>query len=126
MAERPSGPGPSRAVTILLWQILVGVAVLAAWQGLVSLSILDPFFVSRPSAIAQRVATWMIGGSLWPHLATTLEEAVLGLLIGAAMGISLGFSLARSPFLGRVFDPYIKMLNAVPRVVLAPLFLLWF
>jgi len=113
-------------VTILLWQILVGVAALAAWQGLVSLRILDPFFVSRPSAIAQRVATWMISGSLWQHLATTLEEAVLGLLIGAAMGISLGFSLARSPFLGRVFDPYIKMLNAVPRVVLAPLFLLWF
>ena len=126
MAERSGGPRRSGAVTILLWQILVGVAALAAWQGLVSLRILDPFFVSRPSAIAQRVATWMISGSLWQHLATTLEEAVLGLLIGAAMGISLGFSLARSPFLGRVFDPYIKMLNAVPRVVLAPLFLLWF
>ncbi|HXM31579.1 MAG TPA: ABC transporter permease, partial [Xanthobacteraceae bacterium] len=63
---------------------------------------------------------------LWPHLATTLEEALLGLLIGAATGISLGFSLARSPLVGRVLDPYIKMLNAVPRVVLAPLFLLWF
>ncbi len=126
MAEPRSGPGASGTATILLWQILVGVAVLSAWQGLVSLNILDPFFVSRPTAIVQRVATWMIGGSLWQHLAATLEEALLGLLIGAAMGISLGFSLARAPFLGRVFDPYIKMLNAVPRVVLAPLFLLWF
>jgi NitT/TauT family transport system permease protein len=111
---------------ILVWQVLVGVGVLSLWQGLVSLKILDPFFVSRPTAIAQRVAAWTVGGSLWPHLATTLEEALLGLLIGAAMGISLGFSLARSPFVGRVLDPYVKMLNAVPRVVLAPLFLLWF
>jgi len=126
VAERRSGPGPSGTATILVWQILVGVAVLSAWQGLVSLKILDPFFVSRPTAIAQRVATWMIGGSLWQHLATTLEEALLGLVIGSAMGISLGFSLGRAPFLARVFDPYIKMLNAVPRVVLAPLFLLWF
>jgi NitT/TauT family transport system permease protein len=126
VAERRAAAGPLGSAAILSWQILVGVAVLSLWQGLVSLKILDPFFVSRPTAIAQRVAAWMIGGSLWQHLATTLEEALLGLVIGSAMGISLGFSLARSPFLGRVLDPYIKMLNAVPRVVLAPLFLLWF
>ena len=126
MAERRRGAAPPGPAAILLWQILVGVAVLSLWQGLVSMKILDPFFISRPTAIAQRVATWMIGGSLWQHLATTLDEALLGLLIGSVMGISLGFSLARSPLLGRVFDPYIKMLNAVPRVVLAPLFLLWF
>src|SRR5204862_4416698 len=62
----------------------------------------------------------------WRHLAVTMEESILGLLVGAALGITSGFALARSPFLGRVLDPYIKMLNAVPRVVLAPLFLLWF
>ena len=91
-----------------------------------SLGVLDPFFVSRPTDIARRVATWVAGGTLWPHLATTLEESLLGLLIGSALGISLGFWLGRSPLLARVLDPYIKMLNAVPRVVLAPLFLLWF
>jgi NitT/TauT family transport system permease protein len=56
----------------------------------------------------------------------TLEEAVLGLIVGSVLGIALGFVLARSPFAARVADPYIKMLNAIPRVVLAPLFLLWF
>jgi len=94
VAERRAGAVPAGRAVILLWQVLVGVAVLLSWQGLVSLKILDPFFVSRPTAIAQRVAAWTAGGSLWPHLATTLEEALLGLLIGAAMGISLGFSLA--------------------------------
>jgi NitT/TauT family transport system permease protein len=116
---------PGRAV-ILFWQAAVGAAALALWQGLVSFKVLDAFFVSRPSDIAQRIAQWVVSGSLWTHLAVTLEESLLGLVVGAAMGISLGFSLGRSPLLAGIFDPYIKMLNAVPRVVLAPLFLLWF
>jgi NitT/TauT family transport system permease protein len=113
------------ARSVTFWRIVTGVAVLALWQGLVSANLLDPFFVSRPSAIAVRIATWIQIGTLWGHLATTLEESLLGLLVGAALGISLGFALARAPFVAAVCDPYIKMLNAIPRVVLAPLFLLW-
>jgi NitT/TauT family transport system permease protein len=114
------------ASTVLFWQVVLGVTALTFWQTLVSLKLLDAFFVSRPSDIAQRIGQWILTGSLWGHLAVTLEESVLGLLVGAAMGISLGFSLGRSPMLASILDPYIKMLNAVPRVVLAPLFLLWF
>jgi len=109
-----------------VWQIVVGVTALALWQGLVSLKLLDPFFVSRPTDIGRRIATWISSGTLWPHLIVTLEESLLGLVVGAALGIALGFVFARSPMVARVFDPYIKMLNAIPRVVLAPLFLLWF
>jgi NitT/TauT family transport system permease protein len=112
--------------SVLFWQVAVGIIALSLWQGLVAVKVLDPFFVSRPTDIVGRMATWIASGFLWRHLATTLEESLLGLLIGAATGISCGFSLARSPILARIFDPYIKMLNAVPRVVLAPLFLLWF
>jgi len=115
-----------RRATILAWQILVGVTTLVLWQVLVSLNLLDPFFVSRPSDIARRIGTWIAAGTLWPHLIVTLEESLLGLVVGAAFGIALGFLFARSPMIARVFDPYIKMLNAIPRVVLAPLFLLWF
>jgi sulfonate transport system permease protein len=112
--------------SVLFWQAAVGIIALSLWQGLVAVKLLDPFFVSRPTAIVGRMAIWIASGFLWPHLATTLEESLLGLLIGATAGISCGFSLGRSPVLARIFDPYIKMLNAVPRVVLAPLFLLWF
>jgi NitT/TauT family transport system permease protein len=112
--------------SVLFWQVAVGAAFLSAWQGLVSLKLLDPFFVSRPTDIGARILRWLASGSVWGHLAVTLEESLLGLLAGAAIGISLGFALARTPFLASVLDPYIKMLNAVPRVVLAPLFLLWF
>src|SRR5262249_32632929 len=80
----------------------------------------------RPSDIGARIVRWITSGRLWRHLAVTLEESLLGLVAGAAIGISLGFTLARHPFAARVCDPYITMLNAVPRVVLAPIFLLWF
>ncbi|HUC76818.1 MAG TPA: ABC transporter permease [Vicinamibacterales bacterium] len=115
----------SRA-SITLAQLALGAIILATWQAGATLKLLDPFFFSRPTDIAGRVALWVANGSLWRHLVVTLEEAVLGLIIGAAIGITLGFVLARSPFAARVLDPYIAMLNAIPRVVLAPLFLLWF
>ncbi len=121
MERERSGRAP-----VLASQLALAAVALTAWQLGASLKLLDPFFFSRPSDIAVRIATWLGTGSLWPHLAVTLEESLLGLLLGAALGIALGFGLARMPFAARVFDPYIKMLNAVPRVVLAPLFLLWF
>jgi len=117
--------GFSRA-SVAASQLALGLATLAAWQAGASSKLLDPFFFSRPSDIARRIVTWIASGSLWPHLVVTLEESLLGLVIGAAFGITVGFALARLPFAARVLDPYIKMLNAVPRVVLAPLFLLWF
>ncbi len=124
MAERSEAA--IRRPVVLFWQVAVGIAALTLWQLLVSWKILDAFFVSRPSDIAQRIAQWMTTGTLWGHLASTLEESLLGLVVGAALGIALGFWFGRSPLLASVFDPYIKMLNAIPRVVLAPLFLLWF
>jgi len=110
---------------VRFWQLVLGIVIVSLWQGLVAAGLLDPFFVSRPSAIAARIGAWIATGMLWGHLATTLEESLLGLLVGALLGISLGFGLARAPLVAAVCDPYIKMLNAVPRVVLAPLFLLW-
>lgn len=115
----------SRA-SIALSQLALGAVILAVWQEGVALKLLDPFFVSRPTDIAGRIGLWMANGSLWRHLLVTLEEALLGLMVGAVIGITLGFALARAPFAARVLDPYIAMLNAIPRVVLAPLFLLWF
>jgi sulfonate transport system permease protein len=128
VADRASRAGAAevRRSTIAFWQVACGMTALAIWEALVAVRALDPFFVSRPSEIVRRVAAWSGDGTLWRHLAITLEESLLGLLIGSALGIGLGFWLGRSPRLAMVADPYIKMLNAVPRIVLAPLFLLWF
>ncbi len=111
---------------VFAWQLAIGIGAVASWQWLVGVKLLDPFFVSRPSDIAIRIATWVTSGVIWGHLLITLEEAFLGLVAGAVLGITLGFVLARSPLVARICDPYITMLNGVPRVVLAPIFLLWF
>jgi sulfonate transport system permease protein len=111
---------------ITIAQIALLAVVLSGWQAGVALKLLDPFFFSRPSDILGRILEWGTSGMLWGHLAVTLQESLLGLVLGAALGIVFGFGLARSFFAAHVLDPYIKMLNAVPRVVLAPMFLLWF
>jgi NitT/TauT family transport system permease protein len=113
-------------IPIIVWQALLGIAALSAWQELVNAGRLDKFFFSRPSDIAVRIATWIRTGSIFPHLLVTMEEAALAFVLGAASGVVLGFGLARAPRLGALLDPYIRLLNALPRVVLAPIFLLWF
>lgn len=112
--------------TVRIAQVAVGVAVLAGWELGAATGALDPFFFSRPTAIAGQIISWLTDGAIFRHLWITLEEAMLALLIGAAAGLGFGFLLARAPLLAEILDPYIKMLNALPRVVLAPIFLLWF
>src|SRR5262249_44931631 len=65
-------------------------------------------------------------GYLWPHLLVTLTEAMLAFVIGTLAGAATGLALARVELLAAVFDPYIRILNALPRVILAPIFILWF
>ena len=71
------------------------------------------------------IADPCFGKTVWQHLAITLVEGILAFAIGAILGIAFGFLFAVIPLLSQVFDPYIKMMNALPRVVLAPIFMLW-
>jgi NitT/TauT family transport system permease protein len=107
-------------------QIGFFVFVVALWQGLVDGGALDPFFFSRPSDIAERLGKWLVSGTIYGHLAITLVEAMLAFVIGTVAGIIAGFALARVELLAAVFDPYIRILNALPRVILGPIFILWF
>ncbi len=89
---------------------------------------IDPFFYGRPSGIASQLWTWITNGTaqgpLWLQVATTLEEAFLGFLIGVVLGIIFGVALGRVALLSDVFAPYIKALNAMPRVVLGSIFII--
>src|ERR1700730_9352619 len=106
-------------------QLALGMTFLLAWEWGSRSGLLDQFFFSRPSDVAARVWRWVASGSIWPHLLTTFVEAALSLAIGAAGGVVSGFALARIPALAALFDPYIRIADSLPRVVLAPLFLLW-
>jgi len=112
-------------------QLLVAVIVIGAWQLLSSVPVfgvvwLPPFFFSKPGDVAMRVVKWFVDGSIWKHLWITLAESMLAFVIGSIAGVFIGFWFARKPAIAAVFDPYVKMINALPRVVLAPIFTLWF
>jgi NitT/TauT family transport system permease protein len=116
----------SRRRLVLPLQAGVFALLVGAWQALAASGAIDPFFFSRPSAIAWQIWRWMVSGYIWPHLFVTLAEALLAFVIGTASGIVAGLAFARIELLAAVFDPYIRILNALPRVILAPIFILWF
>jgi NitT/TauT family transport system permease protein len=116
---------------LLALQVGVGLAFLLLWHVLTVYPILGQpkqiqFFFSTPVDVLARVAKEFAGGEIWRHLEITLRETVLAFVFGAAGGIAFGFLFARRELLAAVFEPYIKAANALPRVVLAPIFALWF
>jgi NitT/TauT family transport system permease protein len=132
-AESPL-PDPRRAATkrrYTVWSIrvLLVVAVLGSWEYSAS-TFLDPFFYSKPSLVWQKLVDWFtVGtsqGSIWEQIEVTLEEALGGFVLGAIAGVVLGILLGRSRLLSDICAPFIKAANAVPRIVLASLFVIWF
>ncbi|WP_336713756.1 ABC transporter permease [Arthrobacter sp. USHLN218] len=109
-----------------VYQLVLAAVVLGAWELLGRAGIIDEFFFPLPSDILATVWSWISTGYVFPHLWITMQEALLAFAVGAAAGLFLGFLLARVRFLERLFDPFLQMFNALPRVVLAPIFLLWF
>ena len=115
-----------RKVIVLRWAILV--AVLGGWEVAARTGVIDPFFFSMPSAVAVRTWEWITEGTaqgpLWQQVAVTLEETVLGFLIGAVLGVVCGVALGRNRLLADVFSVYIKVANSVPRIVLGSIFII--
>ncbi len=117
-------------VTLLLLQAGVAVFGIALWHLLSTYPVLGhillpPFFFSNPVDVAAQIVAWFASGVIWKHLWVTLEELILAFVIGSFGGVMVGFWFARQPRTAAVFDPYVKMVNALPRVVLAPIFTLW-
>ncbi len=117
-------------VTLLALQVLVAIVCIALWQLLSTVPVfgkilLPPFFFSNPVDVFDQIVKWFVSGVIWRHLGITLAESILAFVIGSLGGVLIGFWFARQPLVAAVFDPYVKMVNALPRVVLAPIFALW-
>ena len=121
-----TGGKPLDRTLVLTLQIGVFLLLMGVWEALSASNYIDPFYYSRPSDIFWRMAVWVFTGFILPHLAVTLLEALLAFVIGTVLGVGAGLALARIELLARVFDPYIRILNALPRVILGPIFILWF
>jgi NitT/TauT family transport system permease protein len=117
----------ANAAKLLQWllKLLPGVALLFFWQW-ASGRLIKEIYVSKPTAIAQRLYELFASGEIYPHLWTTGQELVLGYVIGVAGGVIGGYTLGRSPRLARIFEPYVMAFYGVPKIALAPLFIIWF
>ncbi len=115
---------------LLTLQIAVAIIGMALWYLLSTYPlfghiVLPPFFFSNPVDVAKQIVDWFGTGVIWKHLWVTLIESMLAFVIGSIGGALTGFWFARQPRTAAVFDPYVKMVNALPRVVLGPIFTLW-
>ena len=119
-----------------LWQVLIMLGLFAFWHVATHPTLLPPiyfdnpnkaaFFFGQPLEVAGRVWTWFTTGSIYGHLWVTLVETVLAFVIGTVSGLAVGLWLALNPTAAALFDPYIKAVNSMPRVILAPIFGVWF
>jgi NitT/TauT family transport system permease protein len=108
------------------WHLALLGAVFLAWYLLTRANVLSPFFFGEPLQVIQRLVEWFTSGKIFPHLGITLLETLLAFAIGTVSGLVMGLWLALTPFASRLLDPYIIAVNSMPRVILAPIFAVWF
>jgi len=125
-AERRSRAVRRRRLTVQLLRLAFAVVWLGSWELTTRLGIVDKFFFGMPSGVVQKLWTWFTEGTalgpLWEQVAVTMEETVLGFLVGSVLGIVMGVLLGGNRLLADVLSPYIKAANSIPRVVLGALF----
>jgi len=122
--------------SLRVWQVLMLAGLFLFWHLATHPALIPPFYFDNPNKAAfffgqplevlSRIWTWFSSGSIYSHLWVTLMETVLAFVIGTASGLAVGLWLALSPTAAALFDPYIKAFNSMPRVILAPIFGVWF
>jgi NitT/TauT family transport system permease protein len=125
--------GKAEGLKLAVYHALLLGAVFAFWYavttpGLVSAAFArnTAFFFGKPLEVLKVVWVWFSEGKIYPHLGITLLETLLAFVSGSVLGLVFGLWLALSPLAARLADPYIKAANAMPRVILAPIFAVWF
>ena len=125
-----------RKGNLRVWQIGILLMFFAVWHVLTVPGIVPPlyfddankaaFFFGEPLKVLGRIWVWFYSGSIYEHLWITLWETFLAFIIGTVFGLGMGLWLALNPIASALMDPYIKALNSMPRVILAPIFSVWF
>jgi NitT/TauT family transport system permease protein len=116
----------SSSVQARLMAAALFVVLIALWELLVRQSGISALVLPAPSAVATTLWTQLGNGYFWPHVRATLFTLLLGLAAGSIAGLLMGMILAESALLERVFKPYVVVSQVVPKLALAPLFVLWF
>jgi NitT/TauT family transport system permease protein len=115
----------SKNRSIVILRIMLFVVFLAAWEAAASLKWIDPFIFSSPGRITATLSRLYIDGSLWTHVFTTLCETVAGFLLGTVAGVLIAVILWSSDTFSKVLEPYLVVANALPKIALGPVFIVW-
>ncbi|MFB7495734.1 ABC transporter permease [Streptomyces sp. NPDC056161] len=125
---RPKSGGRTRGRhgrLVLLGQLGVVLLILALWQ-LVSGRLIDYFLISNPVDVVAKLVDVLGDGDMHRHILVTAQELVLGWALGASTGAVLGWALGAVKIVGEILEPILNAINGIPKVALAPMFLLWF
>lgn len=95
------------------------------WEVLSRAGVINPFYAPPPSEVLRVVITLFVERTIYTHLEATFFASLVGLLAGLVLGVILGFAAALMPWVADVLEPIMLLLNAIPRVILAPLFVIW-
>ncbi|MEG0051101.1 MAG: ABC transporter permease [Terrisporobacter sp.] len=112
-------------IKIIIIQILLLVTFLLVWEILADKDIISTFLFSKPSDIYNLFITYTSSGVLYKHIYISVYETVIGLVIGSVLGIIIAIMLWWSEFLSKVLDPFLVVLNALPKTALAPIIIVW-
>ncbi len=110
---------------IVAVRILLFVFIIALWEIAGRIGLCDPFIVSSPARVCRTIANLYSQNDLFPHILTTFFETVAGFVAGTALGVLIAVLLWFCPFLERVLDPYLVVLNALPKIALGPILIVW-
>jgi len=106
-------------------QVVALLVLLALWEAAGRAGMLNPLYLPSPSQIGAALFDLFSDGRIWPHLEATFTAALGGLALGIAVGVVLGVAAALVRLVAELLEPVMTLLNAVPRVILAPLFVIW-
>ena len=119
--------GPRYTSARYTWarQLIAFLVLLAVWEAAARVGMLNPLYLPSPSRIGAALMDLFSDGRIWPHLEATFSAALGGLALGIVIGVLLGVAAALVPLIAELLEPVMTVLNAVPRVILAPLFVIW-
>lgn len=121
MAYKKSNPTTAWVVKVVFWSLFI-----VAWEWAVSVEFVNPFFLPKPSALFSAIKEIFADPNIFDHLSATFGAALIGIVIGIIIGVILGFMAFLIPYGAEILEPLMVLFNAIPRVVLAPLMVLWF
>lgn len=110
---------------IVIARILILVTFIALWQIAANFKWIDPFLTSSPTRVIESFISLYEDGSLFKHIGITCYETILGFSLGTVLGALIAVILWWSPFISKILDPYLVVLNALPKVALAPIIIFW-